>query len=56
MRSLVMMVCLVRKGATSSYFTQKRGYLLTPSPKSSSRLMMGQRAMTLLWKVAEFWS
>ena len=54
--SLVMMVCLARKGAASEYFTQKSGYLEAPSPKSSSRTMMGQSAMTFLWNVALFWS
>ena len=53
---LVMMFCLVRKGARSSYLIQNSGYDVAASPKSSSRRRMGHSASTFVWKVAEFWS
>ncbi|CUP60558.1 Uncharacterised protein [Segatella copri] len=53
---LVISCCLARKGARSSYFTQKSGYLFPTSPKSSLRVIIGHKANTLVWKEAVFWS
>ena len=55
-RLLVITSWRLRNGSRSEYFTQNSGYFDGSPPKSSSRVITGQMAITLRWNDELAWS